>query len=800
MPIDIDPSFRKSGAQARARRKRRQQIRLAVGGGVLVLGLLIGGGAWLLTRGGDTDTEIATLPEDPGTAPVAEDIDGIEDDVVFAQTEESAESGIVASVASFIDLRRDPMILRLEQGGAESAIRTDPGPAGLSAARVGLAGEQRLSVLREPLVIGEMRLTATLPSTREDFALFQAQRAQGMAELAEQDDPETDPGEVAAGETVEVSGEDGSWGSLIGEDGGAAESDAAVYVETRIENTTSVALMLRQDQRAPLYDDIIVVTRTERALDEILISNGFSKEQAERIAAAARRIGGLPDAPLGPGSIVALRVRNDTMGQTLLQASVYGPDGYLFSLAQTGIGRFAPAADPWIEVDLLARSGAIRREAVQNAEVRLLDAVYGAGIRNGLSTTMVGELIVMMSQVFDLDRFAAEGDAFTLVYATEPGRDGTGTGQILYAAIEGPSGEMRCYVWQDEENGWGCYDFERGGGGGAGQLGGGFIVPVSGTKTSDFGPRWHPILKQNRNHNGVDWAAPTGTPVYAAGPGRVSYAGVAGGYGNVVYIDHGGSETRYAHLNAFADLGKTGAQVQAGDLIGYVGTTGRSTGPHLHFELRVGGQPVDPLSHVGVSSGGQPGSDAVEALVNQIIRVESAGRADAKNPLSTATGLGQFIESTWLRMMRDYRPDLVRTMTRAQLLALRTDPALSREMVRNLARENEAFLRARGHQITPGRLYLAHFLGPAGANKALNANPANTVLVEMGSSVVNANPFLRGKTIADLRAWADRKMVGAGSAPAYGVGSSAPVRAVIPQEVSDYRETIDRFIDGLEDI
>ena len=778
-------------------------MRLAIGGGVLAALLLAVGIMWGLMRGGTADDDLAALgPEDgsvAGTEETAGADFGIDDDAVFEQTEATAESGIVASVASFIDLRRDPMILRLDQGGAETAIRTDPGPAGLSAARVGLAGEQRLSILREALVMGEMRLTATLPSTRQDFALFQAQRAQGMAELVDQPDPGAEPEEVEAGETIAVDGEDGSWGSLIGEDGGKAETDEAVYIDTRIENTTSMALMLRQDQRGLLYDDIIVVTRAERALSEILTTNGFSEEDAGRISAAATRIGGLAEEPLPPGSIVALRVRPDPGSLTLLQVSFYGPDGYMFSLAQTGAGRFAPAADPWIEVDLLAQSGDIRRDAVQNAEIRLLDAVYGAGIRNGLSTTMVGELIVMMSQVFDLDRFAAEGDTFTLVYATEPGREGTGPGQILYAAIEGPSGDMHCYVWEDDQNGWGCYDFERGGGG-AGQLGGGLVVPVSGTKTSGFGPRWHPILKQNRNHNGVDWAAPTGTPIYAAGPGRVSYAGVAGGYGNVIYIDHGGSETRYAHLNAFADLGRTGAQVQGGDLIGYVGTTGRSTGPHLHFELRVGGQPVDPLTYVGASTGGQPGSDAVEALVNQIIQVESGGRADAKNTRSTATGLGQFIESTWLRMMRDYRPDLVRTMSRAQLLALRTDPALSREMVRNLARENEAYLRARGHQITPGRLYLAHFLGPAGADKALKANPANTVLAEMGSSVVNANPFLRGKTISDLRAWADRKMVGAGNAPAPGAGLiSSTVRAVVPQEVKDYRETIDGFLEGLED-
>ncbi len=141
--------------------------------------------------------------------------------------------------------------------------------------------------------------------------------------------------------------------------------------------------------------------------------------------------------------------------------------------------------------------------------------------------------------------------------------------------------------------------------------------------------------------------------------------------------------------------------------------------------------------------------------------VESGGNARARNPLSTASGLGQFIESTWLRMMRTYRPDLVASMSRAELLELRFDAAMSREMVRRLAQENEAYLRARGHEISSGRLYLAHFLGPAGADQALRADPGAMVLSVMGNGVVSANPFLRGYTIADLRNWAERKMGGA---------------------------------------
>jgi hypothetical protein len=155
------------------------------------------------------------------------------------------------------------------------------------------------------------------------------------------------------------------------------------------------------------------------------------------------------------------------------------------------------------------------------------------------------------------------------------------------------------------------------------------------------------------------------------------------------------------------------------------------------------------------------GEGAVTQLVNRIIQVESGGRADARNPLSTATGLGQFIDSTWLRMMRTYRPDLTAQMSNAELLALRTEPGIAREMVGNLAREGAAFLRARGHTITAGRLYLAHFLGMEGAHVALGAAPDADLLSLFGAGVIRANPFLEGRDAGYVVDWAERKMSGA---------------------------------------
>ena len=122
-------------------------------------------------------------------------------------------------------------------------------------------------------------------------------------------------------------------------------------------------------------------------------------------------------------------------------------------------------------------------------------------------------------------------------------------------------------------------------------------VPVPGAITSTFGSRVHPIFETVRMHNGIDFSAPTGTPVKAADAGTVAVAGTRGGYGTTLILDHNnGLATLYGHLSRLA-VGE-GAKVARGQVIGYAGSTGYSTGPHLHFEVRVSGNPVDPLRYL----------------------------------------------------------------------------------------------------------------------------------------------------------------------------------------------------------
>lgn len=151
-------------------------------------------------------------------------------------------------------------------------------------------------------------------------------------------------------------------------------------------------------------------------------------------------------------------------------------------------------------------------------------------------------------------------------------------------------------------------------------------------------------------------------------------------------------------------------------------------------------------------------------LIDSIIGAESGGNPNAVNPRSSASGLGQFIDSTWLATIRTARPDLAEKSD-AELLALKTDPKLSREMTEAYAGQNNAILSKNGLPVTDGNTYLAHFAGPGGAVKVLQADPGAPVGDILGPAVVKANPFLAKMTAGDLQAWASKKVGGSTSQP-----------------------------------
>ena len=158
----------------------------------------------------------------------------------------------------------------------------------------------------------------------------------------------------------------------------------------------------------------------------------------------------------------------------------------------------------------------------------------------------------------------------------------------------------------------------------------------------------------------------------------------------------------------------------------------------------------------------------IDAVVEQIISVESNGDPNAKNKRSSAMGLGQFLDETWLVLIRAHRPDLAKGRSEGDILELRRDASVARELTTRFTERNAHVLRKRGLPVTPGTLYLAHFAGAAGAIAILSAlEEADAASTMAGADatgrtkrekLVKANPFLERFTVADLKNWADRKM------------------------------------------
>jgi len=220
-------------------------------------------------------------------------------------------------------------------------------------------------------------------------------------------------------------------------------------------------------------------------------------------------------------------------------------------------------------------------------------SLYGDALQKGASPKMLHEMIKAFSYDVDFQRDIQPGTAFSLFYDSR--RDPQSTlerpGNLLYArlVIGGTPHEI---YWFKPTGGVGGYYTAKGQSIKTALL----RTPIDGARlSSGFGNRKHPVLGYTKMHKGVDFAAPTGTPIMAAGDGVVERRGPYSSYGHYICIRHGGNmKTAYAHLSRYAKNIKAGIKVRQGQIIGYVGRTGRATGPHLHFELLQNGKHINP--------------------------------------------------------------------------------------------------------------------------------------------------------------------------------------------------------------
>jgi len=283
---------------------------------------------------------------------------------------------------------------------------------------------------------------------------------------------------------------------------------------------------------------------------------------------------------LHPGEPV--RVATDDDGRLIALRFLAG-SGDSFEVVRKGAAFSTASAPPVTETRLTLRGGEIRSSLFSAADdVDIPDAITLA-----LTDVFAGDI--------DFYHDLHQGDRFSVLYETryvdgEP----VAVGRIIAAEFINRGTTFRAFLWQSEDGGEGYYAED-----GKSTRKAFLLSPMEFSRmTSGFtAARFHPLLQTMRAHRGIDFAAPTGTPIRATGDGIVTFAGEQNGYGNVIMIQHDREySTVYAHLSRFANETKAGARVRQGDTIGYVGQTGWATGPHLHYEFRIDGEPRNPFA------------------------------------------------------------------------------------------------------------------------------------------------------------------------------------------------------------
>lgn len=323
-----------------------------------------------------------------------------------------------------------------------------------------------------------------------------------------------------------------------------------------------------------------------------------------RTAAAAR-----PLYQLRPGQSVRIAI-DDEAG--LHELRVPTAAGDVLAIARAG-DSYAARVDAAAEsIRLTLKSGVIA------------SSLFGAADAAGVPDAVTIALAELFAGDIDFLQDLRRGDRFGVLYETRH-LDGepVGTGRILAAEFENRGMRYTAFHWRDADGRDAWYTAD-----GRSTRKAFLRTPMEFSRmTSGFTQaRLHPIFQTLRAHKGVDYAAPTGTPVRATADGVVMQAGVQGGYGNVIVLRHHGAySTLYAHLSRFASQLRQGARVRQGEVIGYVGATGWATGPHLHYEFRVHDEARNPLSIALPNAGPLPADtraafDAhVQPLAQQLV-------------------------------------------------------------------------------------------------------------------------------------------------------------------------------------
>ncbi|MDX1293245.1 MAG: M23 family metallopeptidase [Hyphomonas sp.] len=279
-----------------------------------------------------------------------------------------------------------------------------------------------------------------------------------------------------------------------------------------------------------------------------------------------------------------------------VKADAFIADGKLTALnikadAERNLFITRSAEGGWTASELKARLSPTYHRVAAPIET----SIYDAARKLGAGDQQVVDFASAFAYDVDFQREIHPGDTFEMVYETHVDERGTPVknGDLIYARLDGRALTRGFYRFTPSDDGVTDYFDEHG------ESATKFLMktPINGARlSSSFGNRRHPISGYTRLHKGTDFAAPTGTPIYAAGNGTIERASRYGGYGNYVRIRHANNyKTAYAHMSRYGPGVRAGKRVRQGDVIGYVGSTGASTGPHLHYEVYIKGKPVNAM-------------------------------------------------------------------------------------------------------------------------------------------------------------------------------------------------------------
>ena len=368
----------------------------------------------------------------------------------------------------------------------------------------------------------------------------------------------------------------------------AAEGDTDPYVgfEARVvpENIT---LLPKTNGNTDWSEHLVVVKKGE-TIGSILRELGGTAEEIKGLLAvlgARAKEGGVKEGQ-------KLRVLTAAVGlghMQQLRVIISGDNGVEAAAAISDTGKY-------VAVDIRNVAAGITEGDEDEASddgsgVRLYQSIYETALRNNVPNPVIEEMIRIYSYDVDFQRKVQAGDSFDVMYSDDENNDGKS--EVRYVSLTVGGETKRYYHYQTADDG--TYDYYDETGKSAKK----FLVrkPVAiGIMRSGFGERNHPLLHYMKTHTGVDWAAPFGTPIFSAGNGVIDEIGLKGGYGKYVRLRHAnGYQTAYGHMTAFARGLNVGSRVRQGQVIGFVGSTGLSTGAHVHYEILVNDRFVDPM-------------------------------------------------------------------------------------------------------------------------------------------------------------------------------------------------------------